>query len=95
MEKITNKISEDFPPTTLYLDDLERIVEILAESCKRIEIKTGDYKITDTSELNVLALKFPEGRFGHIYVQGYEPYVSVELRTYGRSEEHTSELQSH
>lgn len=85
LEKITNKISEDFPPTTLYLDDLSQIVEVLVQSCKKIEVKTGDYKITDPSELNALASKFPAGRFDHVYLQGYDPYVSIELRTSGVS----------
>ena len=85
MEKIINKRSEDFPPATLYLDDLSRIVEALAQACKKIEVKTGDYKITDPSELNALASKFPAGRFDHIYLQGYDPYVSIDLRTYGVS----------
>ena len=85
MEKITSKRSEDFPPATLYLDDLSQIVEVLAQACKRIEVKTGDYKITDPSELNALASKFPAGRFDHICLQGYDPYISSDLKTYGVS----------
>ncbi|MDO8789897.1 MAG: hypothetical protein Q7J42_17615 [Sulfuritalea sp.] len=85
MEKITNKISEDFPPTTLYLDDLAQIVEVLAQACKEIEIKTGEYKITDPSELTELASKFPAGRFDHVYLKGYDPFISIDLRTYGVS----------
>ncbi len=57
---------EDFPPATLYLDDLAQIVQVLAESCKKIEVKSGDYKIIDSSELNDLASKFPDGRFDHV-----------------------------
>lgn len=84
MERVGNKRIEDFPATTLYLDDLEEIVGILAGACKRLEIKVGDYKITDAGELNLLAQKF-SGRFEHIALQGYNPYVSVDLRTYGVS----------
>lgn len=85
MEKITNKRIEDFPPATLYLDDLSQIVEVLAKACKVIEVKTGDYKITDPSELNALASKFPAGRFDDIYLKCNDPYLSIDLKTYGVS----------
>lgn len=84
MERVGNKRIEDFPATTLYLDDLEEIVGILAGACERLEIRVGDYKITDARELSLLAQKFRD-RFEHIALQGYDPYVSVDLRTYGVS----------
>lgn len=85
MERITNKRIEDFPPATLYLNDLSEIVGVMAQACSRIEIKAGDYKITDASELDALAAKFPSGRFDDIYLQGYGPYISIDLRTYAVS----------
>lgn len=83
LEKIGSRRMEDFPPTTLYLDDLSEIVGIFTKACKCIEIKAGDYKITDPAELEALATKFPNGRFESIYLQGYEPYISLDLRTFG------------
>lgn len=85
METITHATFEDFPPTTLYLDHLSQIVGLLGESCKSIEVRTGNYKITNPSELNELASKFPGGRFNDIYLQGYSPFIKIDLRTYGVS----------
>jgi len=76
---------EDFPSATLYLDDLSEILGTLAKACKSIEVRAGDYKICDPAELHVLASQFPKGRFGHIYLQGNDPYVSIDLRTSGVS----------
>lgn len=42
-------------------------------------------KITDLAELTELATKFPSGRFDDVFIQGYEPYISVDLRTFGVS----------
>lgn len=83
MERVSNKFFDDFPPTTLYVDDRGRVIDLFAETCNRIEIKAGEYKISDKSELAELATKFPSGRFLDIQVQGYEPYVSVDFRPYG------------
>jgi hypothetical protein len=85
LEKITSRRIEDFPPTTLYLDDLSEIVGVMAQACSHIEIKSGDYKITDASELDVLASRFPSGRFDDVYLQGYDPYISIGLRKHAIS----------
>jgi len=83
LEKIGNRQIKDFPPTTLFYDDLAEIVEIINSTCKKIEITTKDYEITDPKELEVLAKKYSSGRFDNIKIQGYNPYINVELRTYG------------
>lgn len=83
MERVSNKSFEDFPPTTLYIDDVGRILDLFLEACQRVEVKSGEYKISDKLELNELAAKFPSGRFPDILIQGHEPYVSVDFRPYG------------
>ncbi len=85
MERIGNRRIEDFPPTTLFLDDLAEIVSVFTQACKRIEIRAGDYKLTDPGKLEALAKKYPKGRFDDIYLQGYDPYISLDLRTFGIS----------
>lgn len=85
LEKRKNKRFEDFPSATLYLDDLSEMLATLAEVCDRVELKTGDYTISEPVELEILASKFPNGRFGHVYLQGYDPYVSVDIRMSGVS----------
>lgn len=85
MERIETKRFEDFPSTALYLDDLSEIIDTLAKVCRTIEVKAGDYKITDPTELPKLASQFSEGRFNGVYITGEGPYVSVDLRTSGIS----------
>jgi len=76
---------EDFPSATLYLDDLSEILGTLAKACRSIEVRAGDYKICDPAELDALASRFPKGQFGHSYLQGHDPYISIDLRTSGVS----------
>ena len=76
---------EEFPPTTLYLDDLSEIINILTKACERVNVRAGEYKITDISEIEELASKFPAGRFEDVYLQGDKPYITVNLLTYGVS----------
>jgi hypothetical protein len=83
LERVTNQSFEDFPPATLYIDDVVQVIDLFLQACERLEIKSGEYKITDKSELNELVTKFPSGRFPGIQIQGYEPYVSVDFRPYG------------
>ncbi|MGZ5050910.1 MAG: hypothetical protein ACXWF8_01725 [Methylobacter sp.] len=90
MEYIGNKTIEDFPSTTLFFNDLKDIVNIFFGACKEVEIECGDYKITDAHELEELANKFPNGRFEDIYIRGYHPHVTLELRTF-RIEAYISE----
>ena len=85
MEKITSKRFDDFPATTLYIDDFSEIADLISQTCDRLEIKAGEYKITETSELQALAEKFPEGRFSDIYINGYDPYISFDIRSFGIS----------
>jgi hypothetical protein len=83
LEKLSNRRIEDFPSTTLFFDDLTEIVNILANTCKKIEISTRSYKISNPNELELLAEKYTNGRFDDIYLQGYQPYIKIDLRTFG------------
>lgn len=82
MDRIGNRSFEDFPATTLFLDDVRDIIEVFEDTCQRFEVKANEYKITSASELGDLAAKFPGGRLDDIYIQGYDPYVSVDLRSF-------------
>lgn len=83
MERVSNKHDENLPAATLYLDDVVEIVDTFAKACESLEISSGEYKTADPSELSALAGKFPGGRFDDLKIQGYKPYVSLELRAYG------------
>lgn len=82
MERVASRSFEDFPATTIYLDDLQEIVEIIGNTCGRIEIVAGDYRISDPKEIPLLADKFGD-RFDSMSIQGREPYISIDLRSYG------------
>lgn len=79
MERVSNKHVDDFPATTLYLEDLNEIVDAFVQACQSVEVTAGEFKISDPSELGALAAKFPDGRFEDIKIQGHKPYVSLEL----------------
>ena len=85
MEKLGNNRIEDFPATTLFYDDLSDIVSAIKEVCARIEIRTGNYKTDNTDEIGELAKKQKNDRFMDIYIQAYDPYISIDLKTYGIS----------
>ena len=85
MERVTTKRFDDFPATTLYIDDFSEIIDTLFEACKRIEIKVGEYKITDKAELQALAEKFPDGRFSDVRIEAYDPYISFDFRSFAVS----------
>ena len=83
MERISSKLQEYFPATTLYLDDVIEVIDAFDQACDRIEITAGEYKITSPTELDELASKFTNDRFDNLKIQGYDPYVSLELRSFG------------
>jgi hypothetical protein len=83
LERVSNKHDENLPAATLYLDDVVEIVDTFSKACERLEISSGEYKTTDPSELSALAGKFPSGRFDDLKIQGFKPFVSLELRAYG------------
>lgn len=51
MKKLKHGYIEDFKPVVLYLDDLEKIVEILKELSDRIRIFTDEYELDSLDEL--------------------------------------------
>ena len=83
MERVSNKHDENLPAATLYLDDVIEIIDTFSKACARLEISAGEYKIADPTELKALADKFPLGKFEDLKIQGFEPFVSLELRSYG------------
>ena len=83
MERVSNKHDENLPAATLYLDDVIEIIDTFSKACTRLEISAGEYKIADPTELKALADKFPVGKFEDLKIQGFEPFVSLELRSYG------------
>lgn len=85
MKKTASKHFEDFPSVTLYLSDVQEILEILESECKKVILDTGNYQDVKPSELNELAKEIVNKRFPDIYIKAYDPYISIDLRSYGIS----------
>ncbi len=52
MEKVSRAISKTYHPVKLYLEDLQRIVDIFESSrTGKVEIICGDYRYLDLNEL--------------------------------------------
>lgn len=77
MKKIGNKTYDDFPTSTLYLDDLRDIVKVFEEVCTEVTVKSGGNEIEGSAEIEALAKSFSRGRFDDIRIQGYGPFVSL------------------
>ena len=85
MKRTGNKRIEDFPPSKLYLNDLQEILSIFEGSCKEVTIKTGEYENVKPSELPELIEKLKLKSFEDIYIISREPYVTLDLRSFGIS----------
>lgn len=83
MEKVSGIDISDFPPVRLFLDDLAKIVELFSGLCQSVTVKAGDFTITDTQELMLLAEQFPKGVFKDLYIQGQKPYFSLAFYPFG------------
>lgn len=83
MERVSNKSYENYPAATLYLEDVIELIEAFSEACAEVEITSGEYKIKGLSELEALVSKCGDEKFENLKIQGYQPYVSLELRGFG------------
>lgn len=85
MKRAGNKRFDDFPAAKLYLDDLKAILDILEEHCGRVEIRTGDFDEISPAEVDELVAKLGVKRFSDIFIKAYDPYITIDLRTFGVS----------
>ncbi|WP_027859695.1 hypothetical protein [Marinobacterium jannaschii] len=95
MKRSANKSFEDFPSVTLYLNDVREILNILTESCGEVKLQTGEYHEVEPEELDELVRNTDTDRFSDIYIRTSQPYISIDLRTFGVriyiSEDNTSQ----
>ncbi|PYE30002.1 hypothetical protein DFP83_1344 [Idiomarina fontislapidosi] len=85
MKRTGNKRIEDFPPSKLYLNDLQDILSLFEHSCKEVTIRTGEYENVKPSEIPELIDKLQLKSFDDIYIVGSGPYVTLDLRSFGIS----------
>ena len=75
MKKIVHSRTEYFKPVVLYLDDLEKIFEIIKEVCKKIIISTSEYEIENLNELKELNKE----SLNYLKINGQEPWLVLEI----------------
>ena len=77
MKELKKTISVSLPPIRLYLDDVQRIYDILKKNCERIDIKTDKYEFNDVSDLE----KLKATKIHKLDFSCYTPYISIGFNT--------------
>lgn len=67
MKKLAKQLSESLPPVKLFLDDIEKIVEIAGELSKEIELSTDEYSFANVNDLSQLQQEELTALNVHIY----------------------------
>lgn len=75
MEKIVGSHLERLPATILYIDDLEKLVEIFQEVSKEVSIILGEYKLKDFSEIATIG----EETVHSVHLSCSTPHISLDL----------------
>ena len=73
MKKIVTSYSENLPSAKLYLDDIQRIVEILEGSSHKVTLQAEGYTLENLGEL-------PQLRKDSIHmfsIESTDPYISL------------------
>jgi len=85
MKTTDSKSFEDFPSTTLYLNDLKEILIVLTENCEEVKIRTEKYNDITPDEIDELIKNLNKEKFDDIFISAYRPYITVDLRSFGVS----------
>lgn len=75
MQKLTKSHGELLKPVKLYLNDLERIVELLQEVATDVDISTDEYTLTDLNQLSELKKE----HLTFLELEVSDPYISFNL----------------
>lgn len=79
--KDKKSITENCPMSTIYLDQIENVLELLRQSnVKDIKIDTNEYKIQDLDELSRI---YKNNSKICLYIRSDNPDISIELTPYG------------
>ena len=76
MEKLIKPFGESQKPVILYMDDIDKIVEIIGQASQKVEISTEDYVIQDLKQLSELKHEF----LNELNISIREPYVSLNMK---------------
>jgi len=79
VKRIRQSHGEELKPVALYLDDLERIIEIFKEASDDVRILTSEYELDSIDEFRNLH----EETLNYLKISISEPFVSLELKPNG------------
>lgn len=80
MKRVSQDVHFKLPPSTVYVDDLEALVELLcaADPKGKVEISLPGYSLESAAELIELGAKSPSGKVKEISLRGGRLYVSLD-----------------
>lgn len=76
MRKRVRYLSEEFEPVTLFLDDVEKIVDAILEVSPEVELVTENYVLTNVNQLSQLR----EPYLKELEIRSSNPYLVLALR---------------
>ncbi len=80
MKKRIARLSADYPPLRLWLDDLEKIEEIVRAWAKEVKFRTTDAEFDSISELRA---DVKQNCITELHIESDSPYATVELSPIG------------
>lgn len=75
MKKILQSHFERLKPAKVYLDDIKEIIGFLENTCKEVEIQSGDNLLDSLGELQSLKKEV----LHDLTISGKQPYISVDM----------------
>jgi hypothetical protein len=81
MRRKTEAQHEVVAAVRVYLDDAERIRDLLAEKCEKVTLETSGYEFDDPEELK----KLGRHRVSELVIYGRRPYLRIMIRPAGAS----------
>ena len=78
MKKLLKSHSERLDPVKLYLDDIERILDIIRETCPETTMETDEYAVGEVAQLESLG----RDSINTLDIECSRPYITLQFRPY-------------
>lgn len=75
MEKIKKYYSKPYPMLRLFKQDIEQLLKVFQENCKKVEICAEGYKLDDICEMD----KIKKEGIVNFSISGMDPHLSLDL----------------
>jgi len=83
MKSRSLSIREKLPQSSLYLDDIKFLYELISEISEdvlvKIKTKDTEYELKTIDDIMEIE-SFPENNFNYIEINGHRPYISIYLK---------------